>query len=196
MADQIKGKWAHVLQYGVASVMGSVAIGLLVYMLELHQAVNYLAYAFYILFLVLALRSWGQKRGNLGMSYGKAFGHAMLIAVVYSLIAAVWTVVFVKVIAPGYVEAQQELQYEKMSEDGMADAQIEMARTMGKRFSTAPVLFAFGLLGSLLVLTIVNLIVAAFFIRPPVSPVDVSHIPVNNPYSPYPSDNQKSSDNA
>jgi Protein of unknown function (DUF4199) len=185
MAEQINGKWANIMQYGLASVMAGVAVGLVVYMLELNQMFNYISYLFYILFLVLALRSWGDKLGALGMSYGKAFGHAMLIALVYSLIIAVWTVVFVKVIAPGYVEAQQELQYDKMREQGMAEAQIEMAKDMGKSFSTGPVLFLLGLLGSMFAVTIINLVTAAFFIRKPISPVDPSHIPTNNPYSPF-----------
>jgi hypothetical protein len=186
MAEQINGKWGHVLQYGLASAMAGVAVGLVVYMLELNQAFNYIVYLFYILFLVLALRSWADKRGTLGMSYGKAFGHAMLIALVYSLIIAVWTVVFVKVIAPGFVEAQQELQYEKMREQSVPEAQIEMTKEMGKNFSTALAVFLFGLFGSLFALTIINLITAAFFIRKPTfSPIDPSHIPLNNPYSPF-----------
>ncbi len=185
MANQITGKWTNVMQYALASVMAGVGVGLIVYMLELNQLFNYLSYLFYILFLVLALRSWGDKRGMLGMSYGNALGHAMLIAVVYSLIIAVWTVVFVKVIAPGFMEAQQELQYDKMREQGMAESQIEMAKDMGKSFSTAPVLFLLGLLGSMFVLTIINLVTAAFFIRKNISPIDPSHIPTNNPYSPF-----------
>jgi hypothetical protein len=185
MAEQINGKWANIMQYGLASVMAGVAVGLVVYMLELNQQFNNVGYLFYILFLVLALRSWADKRGALGMTYGKAFGHAMLIALVYSLIIAVWTVVFVKVIAPGYVEAQQELQYDKMREQGVSEAQIEMGKEMGKSFSTGSVLFLIGLLVSMFAATIINPITAAFFIRKPVSPVDPSHIPANNPYSPF-----------
>lgn len=185
MTNQVNGKWAHVLQYSLAAVISGIALGLVVYMLELNQAINYLSYIFYIVFLILALRSWGQKRGNLGMSFGQSFGHAMLIALVYSLVIAVWTVVFVKVIAPGFVAAQQEIQYEKMRQDGMPEAQIEMAQSFAQRFSSGPILFLISLIGSVVALTLINLITAAFFIRKPASPFDPSHIPANNPYSPF-----------
>jgi hypothetical protein len=185
MADLVKGKWAHVAQYGIAAAMGGVALGLVVYMLELNQYVNYASYLFYIVFLILALRSWSQKRGDLGMTYGNAFGYAMLVAVVFSIILAIWTVLFAKVIAPGYIAAQQEIQYEKLRQDGMPEAQIQMAQDMGKRFTTGPILFVAALAGNLFMLTIINLIVAAFFTKQAASPVDPKHIPVNNPYSPF-----------
>jgi Protein of unknown function (DUF4199) len=186
MAEQINGKWANVIQYGLAAVMATVAVGLVVYMLELNQQFTNVGYLFYILFLVLALRSWADKRGTLGMSYGKAFGHAMLIALVYSVMIAVWTVIFMKVIAPGFMEAQQELQYEKMREQGISEAQIELGKEMGKKFTTAPILFLIGLLVSMFVVTLINLVTAAFFIRKSTfSPIDPSHIPINNPYSPF-----------
>lgn len=185
MTNQVNGKWAHVLQYGLASAMAGVALGLVIYMAELNQNFGNLAFLFYIVFLIFALRSWSEKRGALGLSYGQAFGHAMLIALVNALISAVWAVVFVKVIAPGFIEAQQELQYDKLREQGMEESQIEMARSMGKRFSSAPIIFAIGLIWTLFVLTLINLITAAFFTRKPASPVDPSHIPANNPYSPF-----------
>ncbi|MCA6363536.1 MAG: DUF4199 domain-containing protein [Bacteroidetes bacterium] len=185
MTNQVNGKWAHVAQYGIAAAMGGVAVGLVVYMLELNQFINYVSYVFYILFLILGLRGWAQKRGDLGMTYGNAFGYAMLVAVVVAVILSIWTVVFAKVIAPGYIAAQQEMQYEKLRQDGMPEAQLQMAQDMGKRFTTAPILLLMALVGNLFVFTLINLITAAFFTKKAASPVDPKHIPSNNPYSPF-----------
>ncbi|MGL5890162.1 MAG: DUF4199 domain-containing protein, partial [Bacteroidia bacterium] len=136
MNSPTQGKFLHLLQYAVAAVVSVIILGLAIYMFELNDLVNYLSYVFYIVFLVLALRSWGNRRGALGMSYGQTFGYATQNALIYSVLIAIWTVVFVKVIAPGFVEAQQELQYDKMREQGMGEAQIEMAAEWGRKFST------------------------------------------------------------
>ncbi|MFN8711838.1 MAG: DUF4199 domain-containing protein [Bacteroidota bacterium] len=162
MSSPVQGKLPHLLQYALAAVVSAIILGLAIYMLELQDWFSYFTYAFYITFLVLALRSWGERRGVLGMSYGQAFGYATQMALIYSVIIAIWSVVFVKVIAPGYVEAQQEIQYDKMRDQGMAESQIEMAAEWGQKFSTTPMILLFALFGNMFMLTLVNLVVCAF----------------------------------
>lgn len=158
-------KFVHTVQFAAGAALCYIVVGLLVYIFELHNGFNYISYIGYIVFVYLGLKSWSNKRGDLGLSYGQAMGYATINALVYTVFVSIWSIIFFKFIAPGFIEAQQELQFDKLEADGMPQAQLEQARKYAKMFSSLPVIISFSVFGGMFVLTLINLIVCAFVKR-------------------------------
>lgn len=185
MGNQTNGKWAHVLQYGLASAIAGIAVVLLVYLFDINQQFNNLIYLAYLTFLIFALFSWRKKRGDLGMSYGNSFGYSMLMALAVSVFLAIWYILFIKVIAPGLAAEILEMQHEAYRKQGISEVQIEKMKIWEDWLMSVLGIFLVSLIREIFIFTLINLITAAFFTRKPASPVDPSHIPANNPYSPF-----------
>lgn len=192
MAAPTQSRVLHTFQYGAVAAIVSILIGLAVYALELPQWINYASYLAFACVAALALHDWGKKREAIGLSYGQAFGYSTLMLVFYVVFISIWTVVFIKYIAPGLMETQLEVQRQAMEDKGTDRATIDMAMKMTRKFTSLPFLILFSIIGNMLLMSVVNLIVCAFMRRDPkVSPIGPHNLPTDFPnYSPNPQGGQ------
>jgi hypothetical protein len=192
MAAPNQSRVLHTLQYGAAAAILSMLIGLAIYALALPQWINYASYLGFAGVAALALHDWGKKREALGLSYGQAFSYSTLMLLFYVVFISIWTVVFIKFIAPGLMETQLEVQRQAMEDKGTDRATIDMAMKMARKFTSLPFLLLFSIIGNMIMMSIVNLIVCAFMRRDPqISPIGTHHLPADFPnYSPNPQGGQ------
>ncbi|MCU0435242.1 MAG: DUF4199 domain-containing protein [Bacteroidia bacterium] len=193
MAESVSGEWGHASKFALAAAAGAVALGIIVYVFGLSQFTNCISVLIFEVLLIFALRSWRGKRGILGLSYGEACGYSIVIILIYSLLIAIWAVVFFEVIAPEIIPGKLEQLAQKFRQRHINIWQFNTAVKLIKPLLDAPVLFLITLVGNVFILIILSLITAIFFIRKRASPFDPAFIPSDNPYSPYSSDSNQPS---
>jgi hypothetical protein len=113
---------------------------------------------------------WGalqyRKESEGFMTYGQVVGYGALLSVFSGIITAVYTILLVTVIDPGYVDRVQVLAAEQMYAMGtLTDQQIDQALEVSAKMMRSPSWILFGgLLSSVFIGTVVALI-AAIFVR-------------------------------
>jgi hypothetical protein len=185
MNKPVSGEWAHATKFALAAAAGAVALGIIVYVCGLSQFTNCISVLIFEVLLVFALRSWRGKRGILGLSYGEAFGYSILVILIYSLLIALWAILFFEVIAPEIIPGKLEQLAQKFLQRHINIWQFNTAVKLIKPLLDSPVLFMATLVGNVFILGIFSLITTIFFIRKPSSPLDPANIPLNTPYLPY-----------
>lgn len=180
----------HSFTYSFAAIIVAIALSLLFFFLEMYETpLNYISYVGYIAFLVFGLKAYRDKVQNGIMSYGQAMGYATWMTLVYSLVIALWTYVFIQYIA---FDEMQQLQNVKMAETvtkmreeyKLSEAEIERSLKMAESFSTPGVICVIAFIGNMFILTIVNLIVAAVMMKKdPMQFQNPGNNLVNNPYT-------------
>jgi hypothetical protein len=106
-----------------------------------------------------------------GFGYGQALGAGVLVALVSSVLSAVFTYAYYAFINPGFTEIVIQDKMDKLQAKGISGAQLDQAEKF-TRFLLNPVPAAiFTLIGGFIVGFLIALIVAAFLKRPaPASP--------------------------
>jgi hypothetical protein len=101
------------------------------------------------------------------LSLGRGIGVGTLSGLVAGVISAIWIVLYVMVINPGFTASLQEAQTAQMESQGMSEEQIEMAVSMAGWF-TNPGFLAFSqLFGGVITGFILGLIIGAIMKREP-----------------------------
>jgi Protein of unknown function (DUF4199) len=119
-----------------------------------------ISFGLLIVGIVLAVRQVRTLQGGL-ITFGKAFGTGFKTIAISSIIQTVWSVIFMKFIAPDFIGQIMEMQRTKMEEQGMDPEAIEMSMKM-MSWMENPVTFALMGVGSLLIFgVIIALIIAA-----------------------------------
>ncbi len=95
------------------------------------------------------------------MKFSEVFKKGILICLVGGVIVAGYLVLYTSVIDPDFMDFMMQQQVEKMQEQGMSEDMIEMAINQSAKFQTPFWMFTWGLLGSLIMGSIVSLIMAA-----------------------------------
>lgn len=191
----MKTRFSHAAAFGAAGAMAAIALALIIYVANLHEAVNYLSYAVVITVLVIGVKKWREQNGD-RLTFGGAYKHLILQSLVYSVIMSVWTYVFVSYIAPGFFEEQLIKAEMRMEEQNYPQESIDMAMSWTRKFMQPGVMAVMALFGGMLVYAIVNLVIAAIMKKdppphnfmPPGNYPNAPMPPQNNPYgnNPYP----------
>lgn len=100
-----------------------------------------------------------ELKGN--MSYGKAFGFAVLMVLVASVITSIFTYLLFSVIDPGLVDKLLAASEEQLTKRGMSGDQIEIAMKYTRKMMSPPLMAVFGLIGNMVWGTIISLITSA-----------------------------------
>jgi hypothetical protein len=176
----MKTRFSHAAAFGAAGSIAVIALSLIIYLLELHEALNYLSYIVIIAVLCIGVKKWREQEGGF-LSFGGAYKHLMLQSLVYSIIMSIWTVVFSVYIAPGLMEDRMLLEQAKMEDQGLPQEQIDMAMDIARWMAQPAVLVVLILVGGMLVYAMLNLIIAAIMKKdPPPPPFEP---PMGDPYS-------------
>lgn len=119
------------------------------------------SFIFYFIIIFLAQKYY-KESGNGFMSYGQGMGITFWIGAVTSVIASIFTFIYVKFIDAGFMEMIMDKQREAMEEQGLSEDQIEMGMKMAAKFSTPEMMLAFGIIFTLIFILIAGLIVTIF----------------------------------
>jgi hypothetical protein len=153
------------LVWGAILGFVSVIYNVILYMLDQHmnQNMSYLGIIITIVVLVIAIRSFRDNvRGGV-LPFGPAFSFGFVVVLVSSLIGIIYANILWTVIDPEYMTKMQDLQMEKMLEQGIPEEALDQAMGITKKFMSPVMMTIFGLLGSVFFGTIVALIIAAIF---------------------------------
>lgn len=183
----------HSLVYGLGAALIVIVYSLLIYLggLTEHSWLNNVSYLFYIAIAVVGIKNWRDKVKGGTLTYGQALGYLTTTALFYSLAMAVWTFVFFSYIAPDLMEQQLMKQEAQMEAKGMAPEMIEMSMKYARMFTQPAVMVVFVLLIGMLILTVINLIIAAIMKKDP-PPFGGNFVDPNgfpNPNMPFPNQN-------
>jgi hypothetical protein len=161
-------KHKHALMYSMAAAITVIAFSLSIYLAGVtNSAWNYVSYIFFIGILVFAIKNWRDKENGGILSYGKTMGYSTWFALYYSIVMAVWTYIFMCYIAPGLMESEMMKQQALMEAKGMPAEQIELGMKYARMFSKPPIVACLSLVIGMFMLSIINLIVAAFMKKDP-----------------------------
>lgn len=181
----MKTRFSHAAAFGAASSIAVIALSLIIYVADLHEAVNYLSYAIVIAMLCIGVKKWRDQNGGYS-TFGDSYKHLILQSLVYSLIMSVWTYVFVSVIAPGLFEEQLLKAEMRMEEQGLPQESIDMAMEWTRMFMQPGIMAAMALFGGMIIYALINLILAAIMKKDSPPPQFMPPTDQQFPNAPFP----------
>lgn len=96
------------------------------------------------------------------MSIGQGTTISFWIALIGSGISSVFTFVYIKFIDNSFVQQILDKQREEFESQGMSDNQIDQAMEMTAKFTTPTMMLIFGLIGGLVIVTLIGLLISLF----------------------------------
>lgn len=162
-----KSRFAHAATWGVVTGMAAIVLALLVYLMTSPMSAwNYLSYAAAVAIACAGVSNWRKQKGGY-LTFGQTYVHLLLQTIVYAAIAAVWAFVFFTWIAPDAIMSIQLMQEAKMEEQGVPQAQIDMAMDIMRKWQTPPVIAISSLFMNILLIGLIHLVVAAIMKKDP-----------------------------
>jgi hypothetical protein len=96
------------------------------------------------------------------MTIGQGIGIGTLLSLISGVISSVFLFIYLKFVDDSMLQMVRDEQIEKMSQQGMDDAQIEQAMEMAGKFMGPVAILIFGIIGSVLGGLILSLIISLF----------------------------------
>ena len=163
--------------YGFILAVATAVLTLILYFLGLHSDPAKLGAAKWIgglgalvISVVVTVLGVKARRAEVpeaeGFGYGSAVAAGTLIAVVASVLGAIFNYAYMAFINPGYAEVLLQDQADKMQAKGLSAAQIEQAEKITRMFVGPTATSVFALIFGVIFGVIISLIVAAFLKRP------------------------------
>ena len=153
------------LKYGIMIGLVFIVYGMIIQFLDLEMQMtnylNYVAYIFLIIGIVLAHKAF--KEGGDGyMSIGQGLGIGTLISLVGGALSGIFTYIYIKFIDDSMLTKIADMQIEQMEKQGMDDAQVEQAMKIAGKFMSAEMIPVWAILGTLFFGFILSLIISLF----------------------------------
>ncbi len=126
-----------------------------------NKTLGYLSIPIYIACIAVAQIHYRNHELNGEINYGQAVGFGTAIMIFSGIITALYTLIIYK-IDPGLIEQVKNVQEEALRQRGMSDDQIEAALSISAKMMTPGIMAITGLLGSIIMGTIVSLITSIF----------------------------------
>jgi len=165
MENKNTSVFMNALTWGIILGLVSIVYSVILYMIDqvFNQALGWLSIVIMIAVLVFAVKSYRDNVLDGEISFGKAFGFGVLVAVVSSVLGAIYNYLLYTVIDPDLQAKMLEVAAEKMLDQGVPEGQIDDLLEVSKRFMS-PVITSIGaVFGGTLFGTIISLVVAAIF---------------------------------
>jgi hypothetical protein len=155
--------WRSAMVYGlyVGIILTLFSVILYVTGQTLNKTLGYLSIPIYIAAIAVAQINYRNRDLDGVMSYGQALGFAAALMLFSGIITALYALIIYK-IDPGLIEQAKNLQEQKLAANGMSDDQIDAAMQMAGKFMTPGFMAISGLLGSVIMGTIIGLVTSIF----------------------------------
>ncbi len=150
------------LKWGAICALASIILSTVINMTGMWKTTGFSMLAFLplIIFMVMAMKEFKTSNEDF-MTFGEGFGLGMLLTAVSGVISSLWGILYTKFIDTTFMNQMKDFQIDNFEESGMGEEQIDAAMQMTEKFSSAPMMFVFGLLGTLFFGLIITLIVSA-----------------------------------
>lgn len=158
--------WKHALIYGLYIGIGLIILSLLFYVTDLFRQswVGYINYAVLLVGVVFASITYRDKYLNGIIPYGKSVSVGFLSGLFASILAAIYTYVFVAIMGEEYHQILMEIAEEKIisSNPDMKDEEFDMALNLAEKMMAPMWLFFLALLGNAFFALVFSLIASIF----------------------------------
>lgn len=162
METQEKPKKSIALNYGLILGIGLILLSVIIYAMgmayEQDWKTGLISFVITITVIVLGIKKY--KEANNGfLSLGQGLKTGMGVALIGAIISIIYTLIFMNIIEPDYLEKSLEIGRQKMLENpNLSEEQIEQGLEMQRKFSSPAIIAAVGLVWSLFLGFIVSLI--------------------------------------
>ncbi|MEX1189938.1 MAG: DUF4199 domain-containing protein [Bacteroidia bacterium] len=130
--------------------------------IRLDSGLGYLTYLVLIGGLFLAIKSYRDQFNSGFLSYGRAVGYGVLVALLAGIISGVFTFILYEFIDPNLIDKLLMESESKMLDSGIAEEQLDMAMEMNKKIITPGFLTIMGILGQTFMGLVFSLVLAVF----------------------------------
>ncbi len=158
----------HAATYGLYIGLALIVLSLVDYLLgfygqnKLFGLLQYAVMIGGILWATMQYRNTEEMGGYL--SYGQSLSYGVMLSLCFGLVSSIFAVLLMTVIDPGYMEKLMDVSRAALLEEGsLTEEQVEMSITMMEKFTGNPLFVFFsGLIGSVLIGTLVSLVTSIF----------------------------------
>ena len=143
-----------ILNIGLFLGLASIALSVILYLLNMHLEQNMLTGAIGLLiiliFVVYGINQYKKANGNL-LSIGQALKVGTGIALVGGIISVIYTLIFIYVIEPDFMAQIGDIQQQAIlkSNPDMTDEQLKQSMALAKKFSSPAIISAMSLIFSI-----------------------------------------------
>jgi hypothetical protein len=168
METKPRSVFMNSISYGLMTGAASIGFAIIMYVADIEQQspIAYLGFLILIGGMVYGTIQYKTKVGGGYMSYSQAFVSGLLIAIIASLVSAIYSYLFYSFFDPAahakIVETAMEKSQEKMAGKGMTDEQMESALNISRKFMSPAAMSFFTLFGGALAGAILSLLAAIF----------------------------------
>jgi hypothetical protein len=161
--EQKSNFWKSAALYGLYIGVAIVLFSVILYVAgqTFNTVLGYLTYIIYIAGLVMAQIHYRNHTLNGEISYGNAVGIGVATMLFSGIVSTLYTIIIYKV-DPGLIEQFKTIQEEALIAKGLSEDQVEAAISMSMKFMSPGFMAIFGLVGSVLIGTILSLITSIF----------------------------------
>lgn len=152
-----------ILNYGLLLGILSVVLGVILYVTNAYLDPNWIygiiGFLITVGVIVLGINAFKKQNQNF-LSLKEAIKIGLGITLIGGIISVIWQLVLMNVLEPNYMEQLANIQREQMTDNfpNMSDSQINDAMAMNAKFSSAWIIAAIALIGSLFQGLIIGLI--------------------------------------
>ncbi len=165
MENKNTSVFMNALTWGIIIGLVSIVYSVILYMVDqvFNQTLGYFGILILIAGLVIAVKSYRDNVLEGEISFGKAFGFGILVALVSAVLGAIYNYLLYTVIDPDLQQKMLEMVAEKMLDKGVPEGQIDQALEVSKRFMGPVITSIVAVFSGTLFGTIISLVVAAIF---------------------------------
>jgi len=151
-------------KHGVFLGLALIVLQTVFYLIDVRfdSTFGYITYAILIGGIFLAIRQYRDSLNGGFISYGRAVGYGVLVALLAGIISSLFTFLLYQFIDPNLIGKLLLESEEKLLESGMPESQLDMAMEMNRKIFTPTFLSLMGILGQTFMGLVFSLVLAVF----------------------------------
>lgn len=160
-----KSAFSTALKYAIITALAMFIYSIILYItgLYLNNNINLLTYIIMLAGLVFAVKDRRDKDLGGFISFGEAFKTGFLFCMITGVIGVIFSLIMLNFIAPEMIDEILKKAESDMINQGLPDAQIEVAMEWTRKFTSPVWMAVWSLLSTAFFGAILSLIVAAIF---------------------------------
>lgn len=149
------------MTYGLVTGLALVVLGLILHVtkMSMQSWAQWLSSLGLLIGLILNARAYS-KANEADITFGNAFSSGFKMTLIVAVISTVWIVIAFSIF-PEMKEMILEKSANDMAARGMSDEDVQQGMKMTEKFTSVPIMAAFGFLGTVFMGTIFSLIAGA-----------------------------------
>jgi len=132
--EEKKSMWPSALKWGLISGSVVVIFNLILYLIDqtYNNSLNWIAFLILAIILFIAIKSYRDNELGGYMSIGNALGLGTVIALISGLVTALYFLIYVNVLDPGFMDESLRIAREKILERGVEGEALEQQMSIIK----------------------------------------------------------------